>query len=147
MNDHKQRAEESEQQARDELRRAYLLVGFGKFDEAIEACERASKLAPDHHLPVTLEGSFLLASGRMQEALAKLRAATRSHPDRALPWIYFAEACFLSGRHRQGGRALDTARQTAQSDEHRRLIDQLDELWQQVEPEEVPPPLEVASTA
>jgi predicted Zn-dependent protease len=133
-----------------ELKRAYLHVSFGQYDQAIEACDRAAAAAPEHHLPATLRGSFEMAAGRVRDALGTLRPVTRRHPDEPLPKIYFAEACFLAGRHRQGLRALKQAEaicQEAQDDPQVaqciELVDGLRQIWQSVEPTEVPPPLVV----
>jgi predicted Zn-dependent protease len=127
--------------AQEELKRGYLHVSFGQYDEGIKACRSAAELAPDHHLPPTLEGSFEMAAGRLREALGTLRKATRRHPDQPLPWLYFAEACFLSGRRRQGERALGKAQALDEPGEHGDLIADLRQTWQAVEPSEVPPPL------
>ncbi|MFP4600479.1 MAG: tetratricopeptide repeat protein [Persicimonas sp.] len=144
--------DEAELAAQEELKRAYMQVSFGQFDQAIESCERAARHLPDHHLPAALKGSFELAAGRVREALGTLRQATRRWNDQPLPWLYFAEACFLGGRRRQGLRALDKAEkhaarmeqgeQVAQIGE---LIDELRQIWKAVEPTEMPPPL-VAQT-
>lgn len=130
-------------EARDELRRAYLQVSFGKYPEAIAACERAAQLAPDHHLPATLKGSFEMAAGRVRDALGTLRGVTRRHDEEALPQIYFAEACFMAGRRRQGERALDKAEALLDSQELADLIDSLRQTWASVDADELPPPLVV----
>ncbi len=129
--------------ARDELRRAYMHVSFGQYDEAIAACERAAKVAPDHYLPPTLQGSFELACGRVRDALGTLRGVTRRHGDEPLPQIYFAEACLLSGRRRQGERALDKAERLADSEEVEQLVDELRQIWEAIDPSQMPPPLVV----
>lgn len=141
--------------AQEELKRAYMQVSFGQFDQAIESCERAAQNLPDHHLPAALKGSFELAAGRVREALGTLRQATRRWNDQPLPWLYFAEACFLGGRRRQGLRALDKAEQFAAQMEQGEqpaeaaqigeLIEELRQTFKEVEPAEMPPPL-VAQT-
>jgi predicted Zn-dependent protease len=149
----------SETSARTELKRAYLCVSFGQFEQAIEACDRAADAAPRHHLPATLRGSFQMSAGRVRDALATLRSVTRAHPDQPLPKVYFAEACFMAGRRRQGERALEQAEEICQSDSEQRpdseqtwrdcaeLIAYLRQTWQSVEPSQVPPPLVVEMAA
>lgn len=130
--------------AREDLRRAYLLVSFGDFDPAIEACRRADRrIEGDHHLPKTLEGNFQVARGDVREALGTLRTVTRAHPGAALPRIHFAEACLLAGRRRQGERALEKARELDDG-EHADMIAKLEAAWEDVDPDEVPPPVEIA---
>ena len=98
------------EEVRRELKRAYLLVSWGNFDEAIEVCRGADQLAePAHHLPRTMIGNFLVAKGEVGEALKVLRQVTREFPEEALPQIHFSEACYLAGRKRQGDRAFSKA--------------------------------------
>ena len=127
--------------ARDELKRAYLHMGFCQYDEALAACERAADHAPKHHLPVALKGSFEMAAGRVRDALGTLRQATRRFPDEPLAQIYFAEACFVAGRRRQAQRALNRAEKMERADSFAEMIAQLRNTWQAVDPSEVPPPL------
>lgn len=127
--------------AREALQRAYLYLGFGQYPEAIEACARAAELAPEHALPHTLKGSFEMAAGRMGEALATLRQATQRHPDDVLAQLYFAEACFLAGRHRPGQRALARAQGMAMDEALRALCAELEAFWAQMPPEVMPPAL------
>jgi Flp pilus assembly protein TadD len=132
------------EEARDELRRAYLLVSFGMVDEAIEVCRRADGLIDGgHHLPRTMEGSFLIARGDVTEALKLLRRVTRGNPQAVLPRVHFAEACYSAGRTRQGERALSKARQL-DNGEHERMIEKLKETWGELEAAEIPPPVELA---
>jgi tetratricopeptide (TPR) repeat protein len=146
----KDQVDSSETLAQIELKRAYLHVSFGQYDQGIEACERAADAAPDHYLPATLRGSFEMAAGRVRDALGTLRPVTRRYPDEALPRLYFAEACFLAGRHRQGERALNQAYSICQkqsdespSEQVVALLDELRRTWESVEPVHVPPPLVV----
>lgn len=133
-------------EARDELRRAYLLVSFGNYDEAIEACHRADDLVDgSHHLPKTLEGNFLVSRGDVRAAIKTLRKVTKSFPDETLPQIHFAEACYFGGRKRQGDRALKKAKDLDDG-EYREMIDELEAAWEDVEPDEIPPPLEVGDS-
>ena len=130
--------------SRSELRRAYLLVSFGRFEAAVEACRRADDLIDGgHHLPKTLEGSFLISKGDTAEALQVLRRVVADRPEVALPRIHFAEACFLEGRMRQGEHHLEEARRIDDG-RHDALIERLAEAWLEVEVESIPPPMEVA---
>ena len=141
--DSKEAGEEPDITAQTELKRAYLHVSFGQYDEAIAAAKRAAQIAPEHHLPPTLEGSFELAAGRVRKALGTLRKVTKRHPDQVLPQIHFAEACFMAGRHRQAKRAMDRASGMEAAAEHAQLLEELERTWGSVEPSEVPPPLVV----
>lgn len=140
----------SQSPARVELKRAYLHMNFAQYDEAIAACARAADQAPDHPLPVALKGSFEMAAGRVRDALGTLRRATKRHPGDALSHIYFAEACLLAGRERQGKRALERAEALAGQQKQdgaphdvdlAGLIRQVREIWQEIDSAEVPPPL------
>lgn len=132
--------------ARRELKRAYLLVSVGEIEPAIEKCRRADRrIDGAHHLPETLAGSFQIARGEMREAIATLREVTRAHPEAALPRAHFAEACFFAGRTRQGERALEKARELDDGD-HAELIAELETIWKGVDPDEIPPPVDIART-
>ncbi len=138
-----QRRDEIWTEARGELRRAYLAVGFGRFDEALEACERARELIDgEHHLPATIRGSVLAAKGDLRGAIGALREVTRRFPEATLPRLHFAEACYLAGRERQADRALEAARRLG-VDEHAEFLDALEATWSDVEPSEVPPPVQI----
>lgn len=130
--------------AQSELKRAYLLLGWGNYEEAIEICEEVdASLDGKHHLPETMRGSFLLAQGKVREALKVLRGVTKRFSDEALPQIYFAEACYLAGRQKQGDRALRKAKKLDGDGEHAELLENLEETWEDVDPADVPPPLKV----
>lgn len=134
------------EEVRRELKRAYLLVSWGNFDEAIEVCRRADQLAePAHHLPRTMIGNFLVAKGEVGEALKVLRQVTREFPEEALPQIHFSEACYLAGRKRQGDRAFSKACDLDDG-EYAELLDELEASWGEVDPGDLPPPLEVAGS-
>lgn len=131
--------------ARDELRRAYLLVSFGRFDEAIEACRRANRLLDGGHpLPKTLAGNFSIARGDVATGLKLLREAIERFPDEPLPRIHFAEACFVDGRMRRGERALERARSLDEST-YAELIGEVEKAWRGVDSGDVPPPLRVSN--
>jgi predicted Zn-dependent protease len=134
-------AEDMATPARDQLQRAYLCLGFGQYQEAIDACEAAAELAPGHPLPPTLKGSFEMAVGRVGEALGTLRAVTRRHREEPLATLYFAEACFLAGRRQQAERALAGAAQMPMSEDLRAFMDELRRTWTSVQHDVVPPPL------
>lgn len=129
--------------ARQELRRGYMLVSFGQFDAAIEACRRADDLiGGEHHLPRTIEGNALVARGEVREAIRLLREVTREFPEAALPKMHFAEACYFAGRKRQADRALDEARELDDG-EHAEFLEALQTTWRDVEADEIPPPIEI----
>ncbi|MGM0555886.1 MAG: tetratricopeptide repeat protein [Myxococcota bacterium] len=130
------------ERARTELKRAYVQMGFGQFEEASESCSRAATMLGEHYLPETLRAAVLSASGRHREAIAALKVIRKKYPEQALPHLYFAEACFLSGRRRQAQRALNCAQDCETSTEEASFLERLRTLWNQIEPSEVPPPLE-----
>jgi len=111
---------------RHHLRRAYLLTSWGTLDDALDARDRADDATgPDGHpMPGALRGSILVAAGRLELALRELRRVTRRWDDFALGHLYFAEACLLDGRTRQGRLALDRAR-SADDGTHADFIDAL----------------------
>lgn len=127
--------------ARAALQRAYLFLGFGQYPEAIDACQTAAELAPGHPLPRTLKGSFEMAAGRMGEALATLRQVTQQHPEDVLAQVYFAEACFLAGRHRPGHKALARAQSMDMDASLQALCAELERFWAQMPPDAMPPAL------
>ncbi|HVC59551.1 MAG TPA: tetratricopeptide repeat protein [Acetobacteraceae bacterium] len=63
------------------LARGVLLERLGRRDEAIDALEVATALAPDALLPVKLLGAVLARSDRRREAEAALRRASELDPD------------------------------------------------------------------
>ncbi|TXD41768.1 hypothetical protein FRC96_03470 [Lujinxingia vulgaris] len=136
--------EDARHRAHQELQRAYLLITYGHCAEALEACERAAVLLPDHPLPLTLKGGILIASGQLPRAIRTLQQVQRTHRGDILASIYMAEACFLAGRHRRAWRVLDEIDPEAlEKSPHAELALALRETWSQIPPEELPKPLEV----
>lgn len=127
--------------AQTELRRAYLMIEWGRLADALEACSAASQREPDSPLPDTMAGSFLCAYGHHSEALKRLRKASRQAPDFALPHIYFAEASFLMGRPKVAQRSLARAKELDEEGEFDVLIDHLEALF--ADCDELPQPLVV----
>ena len=118
-----------EAQAQLELKRAYLMIEHGQWEEAFASCELAAKLAPHSPTPRLLYGHFLASAGRPREALAELRQVTRRWPDLALGHLYFAEACFMAGRKDQGLKALGAARAQGLEPDLAALADSLEQVW------------------
>ncbi|RDV38395.1 hypothetical protein DV096_06135 [Bradymonadaceae bacterium TMQ3] len=136
--------EDARHRAHQELQRAYLLITYGHCTEALEACERAAELLPDHPLPLTLKGGILIASGQLPLAIRTLQQVKRTHRDDILASIYMAEACFLAGRHRRAWRVLDEIDPEALAQSpHAELALALRETWSQIPPDELPKPLQV----
>lgn len=123
------------------LRSAYLYLSYGQYQEAIEACELAASLAPEHPLAPTLKGSFEMAVGRISDALGTLRRVTRRHPDHPLALLYFAEACFLAGRTSAAQRTLSKVENLPLSGALREFKDELVGVWASLPTEAMPPPL------
>lgn len=128
------------------LKKAYVLLGDGHFQEALNYCERAAGAGEDEHLAHTLRGAILTASGRPLEAMRALIRLHRGRPQEVLTALYLAEACFFAGRHRRGWKVLEKI-------DDGRLADspwsgfaaQLRETWNGLaEWEEVPKPQPVA---
>jgi predicted Zn-dependent protease len=119
-----------------------MQMGFGQFDEALESCARAERLLGEHYLPATLRAAVLSARGQHAEAIRALKRIRDNHPEQALPHLYFAEACFFSGRTRQAERALACADDCEKSQDEEAFLERLRAVWEQVEPADVPPPLE-----
>lgn len=63
------------------IARGVALERLGHHDEALDALEVATALAPDAPLPATLLGGILARSNRLQEAEAALRRAHELDPD------------------------------------------------------------------
>jgi predicted Zn-dependent protease len=131
-------------QAQQELQRAYLLLSYADTEAARAACARARAHAPDHPMPVLLDGSILIAAGQLRDALALLRRATQRWPNEPLAHIYLAEANLLLGRRDAGLKCLATA-QALDAQAHATLIESLRELFSNLDPATLPAPLLIAS--
>src|SRR5690554_5091864 len=136
-----QDALEMQASAQDSLKQAYLFLSFGRYQEAIDACDAAARLAPKHPLAPTLKGSFEMSVGRVGDALGTLRAVTRRHPKYPLAWLYFAEACFLDGRSAAAQRALSELDKLPLTDALLEFRDELVQVWSSVARDVIPPPL------
>lgn len=126
---------------RAELKRAYLQLSWGRFDEALRSCDHAAKRAPDHCSARTLRAAILSARGEHEDAIRELRAVRREHPGEALPAIFMAEALLLSGRVVQGLRLLDVAVKVAETAQEEELASSLRSFWSEVDVDAIPPPL------
>lgn len=135
--------EGSVERSREELQRAYLLLGYGDIEEALEACKRAQQLAPGHPMPTLIEGTVRIAAGDLRAALALLKRATQRWPQEPLGHIYLAEANLLMGRRDAGNRSLTQARELDEGGQHVQLIAELEAIFGALEPSELPPPLKI----
>lgn len=117
------------QRAQQALKLAYLLFEQGESDQALEACDVAIDVAPDHATPVAIKGSMMMNLGDHRSALKILQKACKRWPQAALPQVYFAECCFLLERTRQGSKSLERARAAEDALEHKDLIDALFVFW------------------
>jgi predicted Zn-dependent protease len=131
--------------AKQELQRAYLLLGYGDTAAALLACERARRAAPSHPMPTLLEGSIQIAAGDLRGALATLKRATQRWPAEPLGHLYLAEANLLLGRRDAGLKALAQASALDSALEHRQLISELDTIFQSLDPQQLPPPVKIVS--
>ena len=102
-------AQDQERQASAQqlLKKAYLLLSNGHFEEALNYCDRAAEESEDDVLARTLRGAFLTASGRPVEAMQELMRLHQRRRETILSALYLAEACFLAGRHRRGWKVLE----------------------------------------
>lgn len=107
------------------LKRAYLLLDFGEWDPALQACEQARQTAPNHWLPDTLKGAILAARGDLQDAVKVLKRVVERHPDHAYPRIQLAEVTFLLGARPSAERHLVRAQTASDFEEYRELFDSL----------------------
>ena len=98
------------------LKKAYLLLSFGHFDQALLACKQATELCPDNYVAPSLHGAILIASGRVTDAIQYLSRIIRRYPDEPLPRLYFCEACLLGGRTQRGLKELSTIGKTIATD-------------------------------
>ena len=80
--------------------RGVALERLGRHDEALDALEVASALAPDAPLPACLLGGVLARSNRLREAEAALRHAHALDPDN--PGVANDLAAVLMRMHRHG---------------------------------------------
>ncbi|MBA2660962.1 MAG: tetratricopeptide repeat protein [Bradymonadaceae bacterium] len=126
------------------LKRAYLLLGYGHFEQAIAACEEAIAHCPNHPLAPALQGAILCASGRTSEALQHLARVMRRFPDEIVARIYFCEACFLGGRTQRGFKELDKLDdELSDDDPWTPFVDSLRESFEGLDPKQIPPALVV----
>lgn len=133
--------------ARSALQRAYLLVGFGRFDEAIAACDEAGELLPDHPLAPALKGAFMLARGQALEAMQHLARVQRRFPDDPMTRLHYCEALFFAGRSQRAWKELDALERTLVHDEPNspwlEFARGLRACWQDVPAGTLPAPLVV----
>ena len=115
--------------ARRALQIAHVCMAEGELSLATEALDEAIASAPDHPLPSALRGNLLCMSGALPEALSCLRSVTRRWPDAPCGYVFFAEACFFAGRHRQADRALRQAQKLDEQGVWQEHIDALERLW------------------
>lgn len=123
-----------DERGKSELQRAYLLMGFGRFEEALQVCDEVATYLEESALPGAIRGAILIAAGRPQEAMKELSRHCRAHPTSLLSEIYLAEACFLAGRSRRAWKILDRlwTRGVAESP-FGELTENLRESWSQLE--------------
>ena len=133
---------EGDREARQWLKRAYLLLERGQLEEALSACETAADSAVDPVVPRSVQGAILTAGGRPVEAMRMLMQVHRRNRDAILPALYLAEACFLAGRQRRGWKVLDSIdAQTLEESPFQDLARQLRQTWEELgELEELPEP-------
>ena len=103
-------------EAQKALKKAYLLLSFGHFDQAIVACSEAAALCPGNCVAPSLHGAILIASGRTTDAIQYLSRIIRRYPDETLPRLYFCEACLLGGRAQRGLKELNAIGKTITDD-------------------------------
>ena len=132
--------------ARQLLKKAYVLTGYGHFDRAIAVCEKASRRKGGEILAPTIRAAILTASGRPKKAMRILFRLHRQNREAILVSLYLAEACFLAGRQRRGWKVLDSIDAEALADSPwREFENQLRQTWQaQDKLDDWPQPLTVS---
>lgn len=126
------------------LKKAYLLLSFGHFDEALAACSEAARLCPGNSVAPALHGAILIAAGRTNDAIQFLSRIIRRYPNDALPRLYFCEACLLGGRFQRGMKELEKIGATLPEDSPwREFYENLRATFDGLEPKEIPAPLVV----
>lgn len=115
--------------AQQELKRAYLMIEQGDFDQALSCCESAAKLADQSPLARILQANILASTGNLKEALGQLRQITKRWPAEPLGHLHFAEVCFFMNRMPQAQKALVAARALELDEEQVEFLDQLEQFW------------------
>lgn len=137
--------EEHQQEAQQELQRAHLLMSYGHFEKALDACDRAESLLGDDPLPGAIKGSVLLAAGKVKPAMVALNRHYNRHKESFLTGLYLAEACFLSRRSRRGWKILGELEERGlRESSYAQLGEELRAAWEQLEElDQLAPLLEV----
>ena len=126
------------------LQRAFVLISFARFQEAIACCDEAEPLAADPLFVRALKGSILTASGRPLQAMRLLLPQHRTRPDHIPTTLHLAEACFLAGRPRRGWKILDSLPPEVDSGPFGSLAQALRDTWELLDGDDpVPAPLVV----
>jgi len=84
---------------------------LGRYDEAIQECEKAIKLDPDFGNPYNDIGSYLVHLGKIEEAipwLEKAKGAARYEP-RHFPYINLGRIYMKMGKIEQASREFEQA--------------------------------------
>ena len=126
------------------LKKAYLLLSYGHFNQAINSCTEATKLCPDNYLAPSLHGAILVAAGRINEAIQHLSRVMRRFPNEILPRLYFCEACLLGGRTQRGLKELGTIGKTITEDSPWfPFYENVQATFEGLDPSQIPAPLVV----
>jgi tetratricopeptide (TPR) repeat protein len=88
---------------------AGVLMERHRADAAVQSCERACALDPEHHEAWITRGAALLSLERHDEALECLDKATALQPNLLEPWIYRGNALRKMGQFQQAMECYDTA--------------------------------------
>ncbi len=114
------------------LKLAYIKLGDGEHEAAMEACRQAEKRPGAAPLARALQGAVLSARGDTKEAMSYLMKWHRRHPDAIGIRIYLAEACWLEGRKRRAHRLLDES-EGLEEEGWGQMADSLRETWGMLE--------------
>lgn len=126
------------------LKKAYLLLSFGHFQEALLACSQAAELCPGNYVAPALHGAILIAAGRATDAIQYLSRIIRRYPDEPLPRLYFCEACLLGGRTQRGLKELEIVGKTIAADSPwRQFYESIQATFDGLDPDQIPAPLVV----
>jgi adenylate cyclase len=91
------------------LSRAHTLLGLGRWNASLEACDRAMQLDPYFWRPYVVRAEFLIATGRPAEALPMAEKALALNPPPGMALALQCEANLLLGDAEEAIRSCERA--------------------------------------
>ena len=102
---------------------AYVYLGQGMLDEAVDTARKLTLLRPEDSNPQDSLGEMLLRSGRLDEADAAFARSVELAADNWMAWTGRAYVQFFRGQAGAGREMLRHARANTESAQARRMID------------------------